>query len=79
MAEKVIYRGTGRKKTSAAQVILTPGKRNIIVNDVLALEFSPYPALVQDLEQPLVELEQKKILLSLLHLKVKDLLMMVLT
>ncbi|ASZ09265.1 30S ribosomal protein S9 [Mesoplasma chauliocola] len=54
MAEKVIYRGTGRRKTSVAQVILTPGKGNITVNGLPALEFFPYPTLVQDLEQPLV-------------------------
>ncbi|ATZ17042.1 30S ribosomal protein S9 [Williamsoniiplasma luminosum] len=51
---KVIYRGTGRRKTSVAQVILTPGKGNIIVNDQPALDFFPYPTLVQDMEQALV-------------------------
>ncbi|AUF83341.1 30S ribosomal protein S9 [Mesoplasma syrphidae] len=54
MADKVIYRGTGRRKTSVAQVILTPGKGNIVVNGETALEFFPYATLVQDLEQPLV-------------------------
>ncbi|WP_027063006.1 30S ribosomal protein S9 [Mesoplasma seiffertii] len=54
MADKVIYRGTGRRKTSVAQVILTPGKGNIVVNGEAALEFFPYATLVQDLEQPLV-------------------------
>ncbi|WP_381414908.1 30S ribosomal protein S9 [Spiroplasma endosymbiont of Anurida maritima] len=54
MAKKdVIYRGTGRRKTSIAQVILTPGKGNIFVNGQPALEFFPYATLVQDLEQPL--------------------------
>ncbi|PPE06118.1 30S ribosomal protein S9 [Williamsoniiplasma lucivorax] len=51
---KVIYRGTGRRKTSVAQVILTPGKGNIMVNDQPALEFFPYATLVQDMEQALV-------------------------
>jgi small subunit ribosomal protein S9 len=50
---KVIYRGTGRRKTSIAQVILTPGKGNIIVNGKPALDFFPYATLVQDLSQPL--------------------------
>lgn len=54
MADKVIYRGTGRRKTSVAQVILTPGTGQIIVNDKPALEFFPYATLVQDLTQPLV-------------------------
>ncbi|WP_031542149.1 30S ribosomal protein S9 [Mesoplasma photuris] len=52
--EKVIYRGTGRRKTSTAQVILTPGTGNIIVNGEPALEFFPYATLVQELEQALV-------------------------
>jgi len=51
---KVIYRGTGRRKSSIAQVILTPGKGTVTVNGVPALEFFPYATLVQDLEQPLV-------------------------
>ncbi|WP_026389211.1 30S ribosomal protein S9 [[Acholeplasma] multilocale] len=50
---KVIYRGTGRRKSSVAQVILTPGKGSITVNGQAALEFFPYATLVQDLEQPL--------------------------
>ncbi|ATG97207.1 30S ribosomal protein S9 [Mesoplasma lactucae] len=52
--KKVIYRGTGRRKSSTAQVILTPGTGNVIVNGKPALEFFPYATLVQDLEQPLV-------------------------
>ncbi|AGM26555.1 30S ribosomal protein S9 [Spiroplasma syrphidicola EA-1] len=51
--QEVIYRGTGRRKTSVAQVVLTPGKGNIVVNGKPALEFFPYATLVQDLEQPL--------------------------
>ncbi|WP_442412968.1 30S ribosomal protein S9 [Mycoplasma yeatsii] len=54
MNNKVIYRGTGRRKSSIAQVILTPGTGNVIVNGKPALEFFPYATLVQDLEQPLV-------------------------
>ncbi|QBQ08103.1 30S ribosomal protein S9 [Spiroplasma gladiatoris] len=51
--DSVMYRGTGRRKSSVAQVILTPGKGDIIVNGKPALEFFPYPTLVQDMEQPL--------------------------
>ncbi|WP_422397903.1 MULTISPECIES: 30S ribosomal protein S9 [unclassified Spiroplasma] len=51
--EVVMYRGTGRRKSSVAQVILTPGQGEIIVNGKPALEFFPYPTLVQDMEQPL--------------------------
>nr|WP_321162877.1 30S ribosomal protein S9 [Spiroplasma cantharicola] len=48
-----MYRGTGRRKSSVAQVILTPGQGEIIVNGKPALEFFPYATLVQDMEQPL--------------------------
>ncbi|WP_425378441.1 30S ribosomal protein S9 [Spiroplasma endosymbiont of Polydrusus pterygomalis] len=51
--QEVIYRGTGRRKSSIAQVVLTPGKGNVVVNGKPALEFFPYATLVQDLEQPL--------------------------
>ncbi|ALD66798.1 30S ribosomal protein S9 [Spiroplasma cantharicola] len=51
--EVVMYRGTGRRKSSVAQVILTPGQGEIIVNGKPALEFFPYATLVQDMEQPL--------------------------
>lgn len=50
---EVMYRGTGRRKRSVAQVILTPGKGKVTVNGQEALEFFPYATLVQDLEQPL--------------------------
>lgn len=53
MDKKVIYRGTGRRKTSVAQVILTPGEGKITVNGQPALDFFPYATLVQDLKQPL--------------------------
>ncbi|ATX70563.1 30S ribosomal protein S9 [Spiroplasma clarkii] len=52
--ESVMYRGTGRRKSSTAQVILTPGNGKIVVNGKPALEFFPYATLVQDMEQPLV-------------------------
>lgn len=52
--KEVIYRGTGKRKSSIAQIILTPSKKgNIIINNKLALDFFPYVKLIKDLEQPL--------------------------
>ncbi|WP_342252531.1 30S ribosomal protein S9 [Spiroplasma endosymbiont of Amphibalanus improvisus] len=52
-SSEVIYRGTGRRKSSVAQVVLKPGKGEILINNKKALDFFPYATLVQDLEQPL--------------------------
>ncbi|WP_339022622.1 30S ribosomal protein S9 [Spiroplasma endosymbiont of Crioceris asparagi] len=60
MANKVEYCGTGRRKSSVAQVVLTPGTGKIIVNGKPALDFFPFATLVQDLEQPLVVTETSK-------------------
>lgn len=46
--------GTGRRKSSVAQVILRPGKGNITVNGVDVREFFPYETNIMDLKQPLV-------------------------
>lgn len=46
--------GTGRRKSSVAQVILRPGKGDITVNGVDVREFFPYETNVMDLKQPLV-------------------------
>ena len=54
MTKKECYFGTGRRKRSSAQVKLTPGKGNIIVNGVKVEEYMPYAVLVMDLKQPLV-------------------------
>ena len=51
--QKTRYLGTGRRKSSVAQVILTPGKGEITVNGKNVMDFFPYATLVQDLEQPL--------------------------
>ncbi|AHI54125.1 30S ribosomal protein S9 [Spiroplasma sabaudiense Ar-1343] len=59
-SDAVMYRGTGRRKSSVAQVILTPGSGEIIVNGKKALEFFPYATLVQDMEQPLEATGTKK-------------------
>ena len=48
------FYGTGRRKSSVARVILTPGKRNITVNGVDVNEYMPFDVLVMDLKQPLV-------------------------
>ena len=49
-----VYRGTGRRKTSVAQVKMTAGKGKITVNGIDVNEFMPYATYVMDLKQPLV-------------------------
>jgi len=49
-----IFIGTGRRKTSVAQVKMTPGKGAITVNGQDVNEFMPYETYVMDLKQPLV-------------------------
>ena len=46
--------GTGRRKSSVAQVKMTAGKGKITVNGVDVREYMPYETLVMDLMQPLV-------------------------
>lgn len=53
MAEKRIFLGTGRRKTSVAQVKMVPGKGKITVNGRDVREFFPYETNVMDLMQPL--------------------------
>lgn len=54
MAEKRIFIGTGRRKSSVAQVKMVPGKGKITVNGVDVNEYFPYETNVMDLKQPLV-------------------------
>ena len=54
MADKKVYIGTGRRKSSVAQVKMTPGKGKIIVNGRDVRDFFPYETNVMDLMQPLV-------------------------
>ncbi len=54
MAEKKVYIGTGRRKSSIAQVRMVPGKGKITVNGRDVNEFFPYETNVMDLKQPLV-------------------------
>ncbi len=54
MAEKKLYIGVGRRKSSIAQVKMVPGKGKITVNGKDANEFFPYETNIMDLKQPLV-------------------------
>lgn len=49
-----VYIGTGRRKSSVAQVKMTSGKGKITVNGKDVREFFPYETNVMDLKQPLV-------------------------
>ena len=49
----VQYIGLGRRKSSTARVILTPGSGKIVVNGVEVDAYMPFPTLVMDLKQPL--------------------------
>ena len=53
MAEKQVWAATGRRKRSIAQVRMTLGKGNIVVNGTPVDEYLPYATLVMDLKQPL--------------------------
>ena len=52
--EKKIYLGTGRRKSSVAQVKMTSGSGKITVNGRDVREFFPYETNVMDLMEPLV-------------------------
>ena len=54
MANKRIFIGTGRRKSSVAQVRMVPGKGKITINGVDVNEYFPYETNVMDLKQPLV-------------------------
>ena len=54
MAEKRMFLGTGRRKSSVAQVKLVPGSGKITVNGREVRDFFPYETNVMDLKQPLV-------------------------
>ena len=54
MAEKRIFLGKGRRKSSIAQVKMVPGKGKITVNGTDVRDFFPYETNVMDLKQPLV-------------------------
>ncbi len=54
MAKSVMYRGTGRRKTAVARVILRPGKGSIIVNGRTFENYVISPLARLDIQQPLV-------------------------
>jgi len=49
-----VFTGTGRRKSSVAQVRMVSGKGNITVNGRDVRDFFPYETNVMDLKQPLV-------------------------
>lgn len=53
MEKNRVFIGTGRRKSSVAQVKLIPGKGKITVNGKDVREFFPYETNVMDLKQPL--------------------------
>ena len=61
MAKENVYRATGRRKRSIAQVTLKAGKGNIVVNGTPVNEYMPYETLVMDLSQPLEITNTKEI------------------
>lgn len=57
---KVMYKGLGRRKTSVAKVIMTPGTGKILINSKTPKEYFPNALVIQDMEQPLVITNTKK-------------------
>ncbi len=53
--DKKVFTGTGRRKSSVAQVRMTPGTGKITINGKDVNEYMPFETLVMDLKQPLVE------------------------
>ncbi len=51
--KKKIFKGTGRRKESIAQVTMKNGKGEIKINEIDVREFFPYETNVMDLKQPL--------------------------
>ncbi|MDT8336633.1 MAG: 30S ribosomal protein S9 [Candidatus Izemoplasmatales bacterium] len=54
MAKSVMYRGTGRRKSSVARVILRPGDGKITVNEREFVDYIPSALARLDVSQPLV-------------------------
>jgi len=53
MAKKVMYRGTGRRKSSVARVMLTPGTGKFVINGRTFEDYIPSAATRLDVMQPL--------------------------
>jgi small subunit ribosomal protein S9 len=60
MAKKVMYRGTGRRKSSVARVMLTPGTGKFIINGRKFDDYIPSAATRLDVEQPLEKTDNMK-------------------
>lgn len=60
MTNKVLYRGTGRRKRSVARVMMTPGTGKFIINGRKFNEYIPSAATRLDVEQPLTLTENLK-------------------
>ena len=58
MADTAAYRGTGKRKTSVARVILEPGSGKITVNGRAFEEYFPRGYLRAVVSSPLIETEQ---------------------
>lgn len=54
MSNSRVFLGTGRRKSSVAQVKMVPGKGKITVNGRDVKEFFPHETNIMDLKQPLV-------------------------
>ena len=54
MSNSRVFLGTGRRKSSGAQVKMVPGKGKITVNGRDVKEFFPHETNIMDLKQPLV-------------------------
>ena len=52
--DKKVFSATGRRKSSVAQVRMTPGTGKITINGRDVNEYMPFDTLVMDLKQPLV-------------------------
>ena len=60
MADKAIFIGTGRRKSSVARVIISsPGKGSVIINGVNIENYIPRDSLITMIKQPLVALEKE--------------------
>nr|QJR98384.1 30S ribosomal protein S9 [uncultured Mycoplasmataceae bacterium] len=51
--EQVSYKGLGRRKTSVAKVIITPGTGKILINKRTPEEYFPNALVIKDMKQPL--------------------------
>lgn len=60
MANKVLYRGTGRRKSSVARVMMTPGTGKFVINGRNFDAYIPSAAIRLDVEQPLTKTENLK-------------------